>query len=180
MCGSSKRAWPRTTVHPFIPSSHDSTSWRSLSMMPSLRALTLAMSTVTGPVPTPYSAPRLARWAACALATRVLVGIHPVLTQVPPISLRSTTATVWPASVNRPASGGPACPAPTTIASNRRVIRCSSDIRWESRPRPRRHLRGAQSADRGPPSRQPAACGPHNRPRCPVTGSRREFGPCLT
>ena len=54
-------------------------------MMRSLRALTLAMSTATDPVPTPYSAPRRAVCAAWALATRVLVGMHPVLTQVPPI-----------------------------------------------------------------------------------------------
>ena len=87
--------------------------------MSSLRALTFAMSTLTAPVPTPKSAPRRARCAACALATNVLVGMHPVLTQVPPISLRSTMATVWPAAVSRPASGGPAWPAPTTIASKR-------------------------------------------------------------
>ena len=49
-----------------------------------------------------------ARCAAWALATRVLVGMHPLLTQVPPMSLRSTTATRCPAAVSRPASGGPA------------------------------------------------------------------------
>ena len=79
-----------------MPSNQLSTPVRSLSMMSSLRALTFAMSTLIGPVATPYSAPRRARCAACALATRVLVGMHPVLTQVPPISLRSTTATRLP------------------------------------------------------------------------------------
>jgi len=48
----------------------------------------------TDAVPTPYSAPRLAKCAACALATNVLVGMQPVFTHVPPISLRSTTTTV--------------------------------------------------------------------------------------
>ena len=68
----------------------------------SLRALTFVMSTVTSPVPTPYSAPRRAIWAAWALATSVLVGMQPVFTQVPPTSLRSITATVCPAAVSLP------------------------------------------------------------------------------
>ena len=76
-----------------MPSNQLSTPSRSLSMMSSLRALTFAMSTLTDPVPTPYSAPRRASCAACALATSVLVGMHPLLTQVPPNSLRSTIAT---------------------------------------------------------------------------------------
>src|SRR5450432_1836375 len=47
----------------------------------------------------------------------VLVGTHPVLTQVPPKSLRSITATFDPAFARRAARGGPACPVPITIAS---------------------------------------------------------------
>src|ERR1700730_10180191 len=47
----------------------------------------------------------------------VLVGVHPVLTHVPPNSLRSTIATFIPASLKRPARGAPACPVPTMIAS---------------------------------------------------------------
>ena len=42
----------------------------------------------------------------------VLVGMQPVLTQVPPKRLRSIMATVMPALVIRPASDGPAWPAP--------------------------------------------------------------------
>ena len=49
---------------------------------------------------------------------RVLVGMQPVLTQVPPKSLRSIIATVLPAAVRRPARGGPAWPAPMIMASN--------------------------------------------------------------
>src|SRR3954469_22576724 len=124
---SSKRAWPRMNVQPFIACSHDSTPLRSSSMTLSLRAFTFAMSTVTSPVPTPYSAQRRARWAACALATNVLVGMQPVLTHVPPTSLRSITATVCPASVSLPASGGPAWPAPTMIASNFSAMNVDSD-----------------------------------------------------
>src|SRR5580700_7462486 len=56
-------------------------------------------------------------WAAYALATMVLVGVHPVFTHVPPNSLRSTIATFIPASLKRPARGPPACPVPTMIAS---------------------------------------------------------------
>src|SRR6476619_7126530 len=92
VCAPTKRACPRMNVHRFMPSSHDSTPRRSSSMTLSLRAFTFAMSTVISPVPTPYSAPRRARCAACALATSVLVGMHPVLTQVPPTSLRSIIA----------------------------------------------------------------------------------------
>src|SRR5436305_1274411 len=47
----------------------------------------------------------------------VLVGMQPVLTQVPPNSLRSITATCIPAPAVRAASDGPACPVPITIAS---------------------------------------------------------------
>ena len=44
--------------------------------------------------------------------------MQPVFTQVPPNSWRSMSATVMPAAVSRPASGGPAWPAPMMIASN--------------------------------------------------------------
>jgi hypothetical protein len=45
------------------------------------------------------------------------VGVQPVLTHVPPNSLRSMIATFIPAALKRPARGGPACPVPTMIAS---------------------------------------------------------------
>ncbi len=44
--------------------------------------------------------------ATYALATMALVGVHPVLTQVPPKSLRSMNATLRPDCVRRPASVG--------------------------------------------------------------------------
>ena len=44
--------------------------------------------------------------------------MQPVLTQVPPKSLRSIMATFLPAVVRRPARGGPAWPAPMMMASN--------------------------------------------------------------
>src|SRR5712691_9796204 len=91
--------------------------------MASLRALTLAMSTPTGPpTTTPNPAAWRATWAARALATRVLVGMQPTLTQVPPNRLRSMMAVFMPASVRRAASGGPAWPVPMTMASNRVVM----------------------------------------------------------
>src|SRR5688572_19460260 len=43
--------------------------------------------------------------------------MHPVFTQVPPRSLRSTSAVLRPAFARRTASAGPACPAPMTISS---------------------------------------------------------------
>ncbi len=85
----------------------------------SLRALTRAMSIVTPPTPTPNSAARRARCAAYALATIVLVGMQPVLTQVPPKRPRSITATLLPERARRLATKGPACPVPMTMASNR-------------------------------------------------------------
>src|SRR5579859_6127187 len=45
------------------------------------------------------------------------VGMHPVLTQVPPNNLRSAIATFMPAAVKRPAREGPACPVPMMMAS---------------------------------------------------------------
>src|ERR1700730_1170780 len=53
----------------------------------------------------------------------VFVGMHPVLTQVPPKRCRSMMATPIPAPESRAARDGPACPVPITIASN-----------WESMP----------------------------------------------
>ena len=96
-----------------MPSSQVRTPWRAFAMTVSARNFTLAMSMPTSPASTtPKSAARLAMCAARALATRVLVGMQPVLTQVPPNSLRSTSATDRPAWVSRFASGGPAWPAP--------------------------------------------------------------------
>jgi len=46
-----------------------------------------------------------------------LVGVQPVLMQVPPNNLRSMMATLRPACVRRPASEGPAWPAPMMMAS---------------------------------------------------------------
>src|SRR5512138_731451 len=57
--------------------------------------------------------------AARALAMRVLVGMQPVLTQVPPRSLRSTSAVFSPSLSSRAHKAGPAWPAPITIASKR-------------------------------------------------------------
>src|SRR5262249_39620704 len=75
---------------------------------------------------TPNSAPRRATCAARALAISVLVGMQPLLTQVPPTSLRSMIAVLRPALPRRTASAGPAWPVPMTIASNSRVMRLSS------------------------------------------------------
>src|SRR5262249_44286356 len=49
----------------------------------------------------------------------------PLLTQVPPTSLRSMIAVLRPALPSRTASDGPAWPVPMTIASNSRVMRLS-------------------------------------------------------
>ena len=43
--------------------------------------------------------------------------MQPVLTQVPPNSLRSTSATFMPARGQPAGEGGPACPAPMMMAS---------------------------------------------------------------
>jgi len=53
--------------------------------------------------------------------------MQPVLTQVPPNRLRSTSATFIPAAVNRPARDGPACPAPMTMASKTWVMAQAHD-----------------------------------------------------
>ena len=47
----------------------------------------------------------------------VLVGVQPVLMQVPPNDLRSMMATRCPAPASRFASDGPAWPLPIMIAS---------------------------------------------------------------
>ena len=84
----------------------------------SLRAFTARMSTVTpdGTI-TPQPAPVRATCAARALAISVLVGMQPLLTQVPPKRLRSMIAVLRPACARRTASEGPACPVPMTMAS---------------------------------------------------------------
>jgi hypothetical protein len=47
----------------------------------------------------------------------VLVGVQPLLTQMPPICSRSISAVVRPDWARVRASRVPACPAPTTTAS---------------------------------------------------------------
>src|SRR5262249_44513150 len=81
-------AFSRAEVRPF----------RDAATIASVRALTRRMSMpISLPIKTPYSAARRAIRAAWALAIKALVGVQPVLTQVPPTRCRSTTATFIPA-----------------------------------------------------------------------------------
>ena len=83
-----------------------------------MRDFTRVMSTRTAPSSiTPKSAPRRAMCAARALAISALVGMQPLLTQVPPTSLRSMMAVLRLDLPRRTASGGPAWPVPMMIAS---------------------------------------------------------------
>src|SRR5450755_4679800 len=72
-----------------------------------------------------------------------LVGVQPVLTQVPPKSFRSTMATFRPALARATAREGPAWPAPTTMASKLRFIQAS-----EGRTRESEFPRGLRRARR--------------------------------
>src|SRR5207248_3400855 len=84
----------------------------------SFLALTRTGSTFTGPeISTPYSAALRASRATYALATRVLVGVQPLFTQVPPNLPRSMMATRVPALARRSARAGPAWPVPMMMAS---------------------------------------------------------------
>src|SRR5256885_10092918 len=56
----------------------------------------------------------------------VLVGMQPLLTQVPPRSLRSMSAVFSPSLSRRAHNAGPAWPAPITMASKRSVTVLSS------------------------------------------------------
>src|SRR6516225_4450862 len=58
-----------------------------------------------------------------------LVGVQPVLTQVPPTRWRSTTATFIPAPARRNAKDGPAWPVPMIIASKSGMTTLSSSRR---------------------------------------------------
>ena len=115
---SSKRACPSYTVHSDMFLSQAVTPSLDCRTMASLRALTRFMSTSTGPsITTPKSLLRRAMYAARALATSALVGMHPTFTQVPPNSLRSMTAVFRPSRVSLAAIDGPDWPVPITIAS---------------------------------------------------------------
>ena len=127
--GDSKRAcpWISCTLGAFL--SQLVTPWFDCCTIASLRALTRGMSTRTAPSSiTPKSAPRRATCAARALAINVLVGMQPLLTQVPPTRWRSIIATLRPALPRRTASGGPAWPVPMTIASKVCFMQCSSAV----------------------------------------------------
>src|SRR5689334_13228019 len=107
----------------------------------SLRAFTFAMSTRTSPpIFTPYSPALRATCAARALAMRVFVGMHPLLTHVPPSSFRSMIAVLRPDCARRTARDGPACPAPMTIAS-KFIVSEAIDVDDRLRKRLRRFLR---------------------------------------
>ena len=89
-----------------------------LSTMSRFLFRTTVWSTETGPVRTPNSAARRARYATRALATIVFVGVQPTFTQLPPPCSRSMIATGRPARASAWASGFPPCPVPMTIASH--------------------------------------------------------------
>ena len=118
VAGLIKRASPTITSVFFKPHIQDSMPARDCLTMPSLRAITRAMSTLSLPMSKPNSAPRCAWRIARALATIVLVGTQPTFTQVPPKWWRSITAVVSPSLLQRAAIAGPAWPAPMTMASN--------------------------------------------------------------
>src|SRR6476659_5933661 len=86
-------------------------------------------------------------WATRALASSVLVGMQPVLTQVPPKSLRSTSATLSPALASSTASGGPAWPAPSTIASKCVAVAVTSKYLLPGCEEFARHVRGGPVVD---------------------------------
>ena len=85
--------------------------------MASFRSTTAGKSATTSPVRTPSRPAVRASWAACALAIIVFVGVHPVLTQVPPGGPASITTTRLPRAASLLASGTPACPLPMTMTS---------------------------------------------------------------
>jgi hypothetical protein len=117
--GPLKRPWPRMTVTPGVVSSHFVTPAFASPEIWSLRSFTRFMSTRSSPpICTPNWAALRAVQAARALATIALVGMQPVLTQVPPKRARSRMATLRPALASLTASEGPAWPVPITIASN--------------------------------------------------------------
>ncbi len=116
--GAAKRASPCTSASPDVSATH----WPRLSREDCttfiIRSRTAAKSTPTGPATiTPKSAAWRTTQAARALATSVLVGVQPLLTQVPPSSPRSTSAVFQPWPARRTASAGPAWPLPITRAS---------------------------------------------------------------
>jgi len=118
VAGATKRASPSTTSVCASPRIQASTAWRECITRACLRAITRARSTRMSPQSKPNSAPRCAWRTARALATRVLVGTQPTLTQVPPKWWRSITAVRRPSLLQRAAMAGPAWPAPMTMASN--------------------------------------------------------------
>src|SRR6185503_1504451 len=93
---------------------------------------------------------------ARALATRVLVGTQPTLTQVPPSSLRSMTAVLRPSLSRRAHSAGAAWPVPITIASNFSamcvLLLAPSHVVLPARSPPRR--RAAQAPGRHRPEQR--------------------------
>src|ERR1700676_296795 len=108
------------TVRLGVPRSQRSTLPVDSATIASLRAFTRGISTLTAPsMVTPKAASLRATCAARGLATSVLVGMQPTLTQVPPKRLRSRIAVLRPRLARRTASDGPAWPVPMTIASNR-------------------------------------------------------------
>src|SRR5262245_38383051 len=123
---ATKRPCPRRKVMFSLRSRLLATASRDLPETARMRSFTRRMSTRTGSFSTtPYSAARRAIAATLALATSVLVGMHPVLTQVPPGWPRSITATFQPSAAMRRASAGPDWPVPITMASKSPAITSS-------------------------------------------------------
>ena len=114
----SKRPQPWTRVTPSVSSSQLVRPSRAVSERARIRAMAAGKSISTGPVVTPNSAARRARCATRADLRRVLVGVQPVFTQVPPRRSPSTRATVSPRRARPAAREGAACPEPMMMLSN--------------------------------------------------------------
>ena len=133
--GATKRACPQISVSPGVDAIHFPSDAIESATTRSLRALTAFMSTPIGPsMRMPQSPARRATCAARALATSVLVGMQPSLTQVPPRCSRSISAVFRPDLASRTASDGPAWPAPITIASYE-VVMGAPEARAVASPR---------------------------------------------
>ncbi len=127
--GPTKTAVPFSTSTP-LPFSSWPTPPTSFFTTPSLKARSLATSTVGSPARIPRPAAARMSSTRFPAAMKALDGIHPQFRQTPPSDSLSTSAVFFPSCASRMAATYPPGPAPITTASKFLVAIAFSWLAW--------------------------------------------------
>ena len=131
--GERKTAFPRTTSTPLAPSRKPTPSTRRATIS-ALRCIRTFQSTRAPFTKRPTDSPSLTAEASSAVCSSTLVGMQPLLRQVPPSAFFSTRTTAAPSCAARSAATYPPVPPPmtTTFFDCSAIIFPPCHTDWES------------------------------------------------